>query len=111
MTTVKEVLDKFNAGHRYSETFENINIGDYTFDKAYIDISGFVAEFVNTDNPDVWLTINEDNSSILLVEKINEDSVNVTSWNRHGKMNKHLPSKKFRKIPKSRQKPIPTKSK
>lgn len=109
MTTVKEILDQFNALYRYGDAIEDINIGNYTFDEAYIDDSGYVMEFVNTNNPDAWLRINDDRLAVVLMEKVGDDEVNVTSWNRHGKMSKKFPLKDFKPFPKNRQKPLPIK--
>ncbi len=109
MTTIKQILDKFNALYRYSEKVENINIGDYTFNKAYIDNTGYIMEFTNTENPDVWLRINDDRIAILLIQRINEEEVKVTSWRMDQKHTKNFPYKEWKPFTENQRKPLPTK--
>lgn len=110
MTTVKEILDKFNALFRYSDKLENIDIGDYLFDKAYIDNSGYVMEFTSQTNPDVWLRINDDRMAVVRIKKVGDDTVKVTSWNPHGKFSKEFPLERFLPYPENRRLPLPTKN-
>ena len=108
MTTVKEILDKFNALFRYNpENVESIDIGNYTFDEAYVDKTGYIMEFINTSNPDVWLRINDDRVAILLIERINDDEVKVTSWRLGQKNSKNFPYEQWKPFPKNQRKTLP----
>lgn len=110
MTTIKEILDQFNSIYRYNpETIENINIGNYTFDEAYIDNTGYIMEFINTENPDTWLRINDDRIAILLIQKINEKEVQVTSWRMGQKHTKKFPYQQWKPYTGNQKKPLPTK--
>lgn len=109
MTTVKEILDQFNTLFRYTEKVESIDIGKYTFDEGHIDKTGYIMEFTNSENPDVWLKINDDNIAIVLIKKIDDETVEVTSWNRNGKFTKQFPANQYKPRPKDMQKPLPTK--
>ena len=109
MTTVGEILDKFNAEYRYNpENVESIDIGNYTFNEAYIDDSGYIMEFINTENPDVWLKINDDRVAILLIKKVSDDEVQVTSWRMGEKYSKKFPYDEWKPLAKSERKPLPT---
>ena len=108
MTTIKEIFDKFNSRYRYSEKFEKTDIGDYTFDKAYMDNTRFLMEFTSKENPDVWLRINDDRGIIRLIKKTDNRTVNVTQWLRGEKTNKEFPLEKFKPIPENRRTPFPT---
>ena len=110
MTTVKAILDQFNAEFRYNEeNVESIDIGDYTFNEAYIDNSGYVMEFINTENPDVWLRINDDRIAIILIQRINDDEVKVTSWRMGQKNTKNFPYDDWKPYTASERKALPTK--
>ena len=80
MTIIKEILDKFNAPNRYSEKFESIDIGNYTFNEAYSDRNGYIMEFSSKKNPGTFLRINDDRGIMKLVKEIDDDTVDVTSW-------------------------------
>lgn len=110
MTTVKEILDKFNTLFRYTEKVENIDIGDYTFDEGHVDNSEYIMEFTSKNNPNVWLRINDDRIAVVLIKKVDDETVEVTSWNRNGKFTKEFPLENFHPYPKDRQKPLPTKN-
>lgn len=111
LTTVKEILDQFNAEYRYNEeNVESIDIGDFTFDEAYIDNSGYIMEFINTENPDVWLRINDDRIAIVLIERINDDEVMVTSWRYMQKHTKKFPYEDFKPYAENERRALPTKS-
>ena len=108
MTTVKDILDKFNSILRYPDVIENINIGEYTFDEGHTDNTGYVLEFTSNSNPDVWLRINDDRRAVTLIKKVDDETVSVTSWNTHGKFTKNFPIDSFKPYSSDRRKPIPT---
>ncbi len=110
MTTVKEILDKFNSVFRYPDIIENINIGEYTFDEGHTDNTGYILEFTGKSNPHVWLRINDDRRAVILIKKVDDKTVIVTSWNKNGKFTNEFPLENFHPYPKDRQKPLPTKN-
>lgn len=91
MTTVKEILDKFNTRFRYSKKVESIDIGNYTFDEGHVDNTEYMMEFTSKNNPDVWLRINDDKTAVIPIKKVDDETVEVTSWNRNGKFTKNSP--------------------
>lgn len=93
------------------DKFESIDIGDYSFDNAYMDNSLFVMEFTSKTNPDVWLRINDDRLSVIRIKKVSDDVVEVTSWNPHGKMSKEFPLEDFLPFAEDERKPFLTKEK
>lgn len=109
MTTIKQVLDKFQAKYRYSEKLENIDIGNYTFDEAHTDRTGFLIEFTSQSNPDVWLRINDDKGAVLLIQKVDDETVNITKWMGGQKSSKNGLLKYFKPTPVDMRKPLPTK--
>lgn len=109
MTTIKQVLDKFRAKYRYSEKLENIAVGSYTFDEAHTDRTGFLLEFTSQTNPDVWLRINDDKGAVLLIQKIDDETVNITKWMNGTKSSKTGLLKYFKPKPEDMRKPLPTK--
>ena len=80
MTTIKQILDQFDAGIRYSDKVENINIGKHTFNEAHMDETLYLMEFTNTENLDVWLRINDDRVDVLLYERLDKNRIKLTSW-------------------------------
>ena len=100
MTTIKEILDKFDAPNRCSEKFESVDIGNYTFDDADSDRTGYLMEFTNKENPEVFLRINDDGGIIKHIRELGDDTVDVTSWRMGKKANKQFLSEQFKPIPK-----------
>jgi len=109
MTTIKEILDKFNTRFRYSEKVENIDIGNYTFDEGHCDTTKYIMEFTSQTNPDVWLRINDDRVAVVLIKKLDNQTVEVTSWNRNGKFSKQFPLDEYKPYSKNMRKELPTK--
>jgi len=109
MTKIKEILDKFNTRFRYSEQVENIDIGEYTFDEGYCDRTQYIMEFTSKENPDVWLRINDDMVAVILIKKVDDKTVEVTSWNRNGTFTKKFPLEQFKPFPQNMRKELPTK--
>ena len=96
MTTIKQILTQFNSKFRYNDQIESLDIGDYSFDKAYRDKTGYVMEFINTQDSNYWLRINDDSNSVLLIKKVSDDTVNVTSWRYGKKFVKDFPYDQFK---------------
>lgn len=67
-------------------------------------------EFICKTNPDVWLKINDNSPTIILIKKVDDKTVEVTLWNLNRKFTKEFPLEKFHPIPENRQKPLPTKN-
>lgn len=110
MTTVKDILDQFNALFRYNKkNVESIDIGDYTFDEAHIDESGYIMEFTRSKNPDVWIRINDDRIAILRIKRISDEEVNVTSWRYGQKHTKNFPYEDWKPFTASERRKLPTK--
>ena len=90
MTKVKEILDHFNLPpeDRYGDSVENVDIGNHTFTDMEEKGDGYILEFTNPQDPNTILRINDDRMSVLLLEILNKDDVQATSWRMGKKFSK-----------------------